>query len=222
MIRAVKYGASTGFRLSFSLKWKIRKQSSLLEGISASRLTEEINKIVRSSQAAAIVASLDAMGLYRYLQPRAAELFKTNAGFREQYLKTMGTLNQADFKNLPGEALAGLVRDYLEENADWDGEEDGQTVKPPSERYKEAFALARQFVLPMNPPRMELDHGVRLLFAEHGVIIKKSRFTERQGRRGPEVPLPTDADSPPSTDEPPKRRRRRRHKPRKETPESQE
>ncbi|AEF81178.1 polynucleotide adenylyltransferase PcnB [Leadbettera azotonutricia] len=227
MIRAVKYGASTGFKLPLSLKWKIRKQSSLLEAISASRLTEEIFKILHSSQAAAIVASLDSMGLYQYLQPRAAELFKAKAGFREQYLKTMSTLNQRDFRNLPGEALASLVRDYLEENADWDGEEGGQTVNPPSERYKEAFALARQFVLPMNPPRMELDHGVRLLFAEHGVTIKKSRFTERGGRRGPESPAPesteAEGDAPPSTDDQaPKRKRRRRHKPRKETPESQE
>jgi poly(A) polymerase len=227
MIRAVKYAASTGFKLPLTLKWKIRKQSSLLEGISASRLTEEIFKILHSSQAASIVASLDTMGLYQYLQPRASELFKTKAGFREQYLRTMSALNQPGFKNLPGEALAGLVRDYLEEDADWDGEEDGQTVKPPSERYKEAFTLARQFVLPMNPPRMELDHGIRLLFAEHGVNIKKSRFTERQGRRGPGNPAkePTegDGDNPPVADgQPPKRRRRRKHKPRIETPESGE
>ncbi|GHU65780.1 polynucleotide adenylyltransferase [Spirochaetia bacterium] len=225
MIRAVKYGASTGFTLPFSLKWKIRKQSSLLEGISASRLTEEIFKIIHSSQAAAIIASLDSMGLYRYLQPEAARLFKIQTGFRDQYLKTMSTLNQADFKNLPGEALVSLVRDYLEENADWNGEEDGQAVNPPSERYKEAFALARQFVLPMNPPRMELDHGIRLLFAEHGVTIKKSRFTEKQGRRGPETPASDPAESAgdiPPPGEPKKRRRRKRRKPHQETPESRE
>jgi poly(A) polymerase len=165
------------------------------------------------------------MGLYQYLQPRAAELFKTKNGFREAYLKTMGALNQADFKNLPGEALASLVRDYLEENADWDGEEDDQTLKPPSERYKEAFILARQFVLPMNPPRMELDHGIRLLFAGHGVTIKKSRFTEKQGRRSSEPPAsepPESAGDIPPMGEPKKRRRRRHHKPRQETPENRE
>jgi poly(A) polymerase len=181
MIRAVKYSATTGFNLPLSLKWKIRKQSGLLESISPSRLTEEIFKILHSSQAAAIVDSLDAIGLYQYLQPQTAGFFRTRPGFRDQYLKTMASLNQPDFKNLPGEALASLVRDYLEDVADWDGEDGEQPPKPPSERYKEAFAAARSFVLPMNPPRMELDHGVRLLFAEHGVTIKKIRFNEHPG-----------------------------------------
>ncbi|MDR1618080.1 MAG: polynucleotide adenylyltransferase PcnB, partial [Treponema sp.] len=35
------------------------------------------------------------------------------------------------------------------------------------------------FVLPMNPPRAELDNAVRLIFAGHGISIKKSRFLER-------------------------------------------
>ncbi|MDR2619070.1 MAG: polynucleotide adenylyltransferase PcnB [Treponema sp.] len=179
MIRAVKYGASTGFSLPFSLKWKIKRQCGLLEGVSPSRLTEEIFKIIHSSQAAAIVESLDSLGLYRYLQPKAAELFRTRPGFRDQYLRTMASLNQQGFKNLPGEALAALIRDCLEEIAVWDGEGGDQTL---SERYKEAFAAARQFVLPMNPPRMELDHGVRLLFAEHGVTVKRPRFNEHPVR----------------------------------------
>jgi poly(A) polymerase len=221
MIRAVKYGAAAGFKLPFSLRHKIRKQSNLLSDISPSRLTEEISKIVHSSQAATIVESLDVMGLYQYLQPRAAELFSTQPGFREQYLKTLAALNQADFKNLPGEALAGLVRDYLETAADWKGGPDKTTA----ECYREAFMEARKFVLPMNPPRMELDHGVRLLFAEHGVVIKKSAFTERQRHGGrpvhapgegtPEAgnPEPLEGAAPAGEGAPKKRRRRRRPSP---------
>jgi poly(A) polymerase len=176
----VKYGAATGFKLPLLLRYKIRKQSYLLADISPSRLTEEISKIIHSPQAAEIVERLDLMGLYRYLQPRAAELFRTQPGFREQYLKTLASPGDAGFKNLPGEALAGLVRDYLETAADWKGGP-GKTT---AECYREAFIEARKFVLPMNPPRMELDHGVRLLFAEHGVSIKRSAFTERRGRGG--------------------------------------
>jgi poly(A) polymerase len=213
MIRAVKYAAATGFTLPFSLKREIRRQPGLLASVSPSRLTEEIFKIIHASSAAAIVEKLDDLGLYRYLQPRAVELFSARRGFREQYLATLGNLSGEGFKNLPGEALSGLVRDYLEDAADWDGMEGEETPRPPSERYREAFLLARTFVLPMNPPRMELDHAVRLLFAERGINIKKTRFNERGPRlageeRALESGLPGEEGSPEKAHR--KRRRKKR------------
>jgi poly(A) polymerase len=166
MIRAVKYSAATGFSLPLPLKWKIKKQSPLLASISPSRLTEEIFKIVHSSQAAAIVEALDDMGLYAYLQPQAAALMKTNPRFRRHYLKSMAALNQPDFKNLPGETLGALINDHLEDIADWE-----QGVV---ENYRLCYTAARSFVRPMNPPRFELGYAVRRFFAAHGVTVKKS------------------------------------------------
>lgn len=218
MIRAVKYGAATGFRLPLRLKWRIKKQSPLLESVPPSRLTEEIFKIIHSSSAASIVEALEALGLYEYLQPGASRLMKTDAGFRARYLKSMARLNQEGFKNLPGEALGALIQDYLEDNTDWEA--------GIAETYKITFTLARAFVLPMNPPRFELDHAVRLFLAAHGITIKKSRFLEwgkpgvpvREGRNPAaalEAPIPGAAHALPhsaghSEGEPRKRRRRRR------------
>jgi poly(A) polymerase len=211
MLRAVKYSAITGFPLSMKVRWKIRKQASLLASVSPSRLTEEINKIIHSSQAGGIVARLEELGLYRYLQPGASRLMKEKPAFRGRYLSTLGLLNREDFKNRPGEIISALVRDYLEEEALWD---EGQEDLPLShqEIYKNVFAAARSFVLPMNLPRMELDHAVRMILAEHGIVIKKSRFTERnsamrQGSRSGNAAHPAEisGESPPA-----KRRRRRR------------
>jgi poly(A) polymerase len=214
MIRAVKYGAATGFRLPFSLKWMIRRQSGLLASVSASRLTEEIFKIIHSPNARKIVEDLDAMGLYSYLQPNAAELFKGKAGFRNRYLASMGSLNCEGFKNLPGEALSALVRDYINDCVDWgsanEGSREGKDSAPlpgapgssqmlytsgaewppmyPSYRaqpeglYRNAFALARKFVLPMNPPQTELYDALKLLFAEHGISVKRTRAPGRPKR----------------------------------------
>jgi poly(A) polymerase len=214
MIRAVKYSAATGFTLPLALKWKIRKYGSLLREVSPSRLTEEIFKIIHSPQAAAIVENLELFGLYQYLQPRASELFKTRSGFRLRYLETMKSLNQENFQNRPGEAMAALVRDYLEDEADWNGDESEEPPALPSERYKEAFMAARKFVLPMNPPRMELDHAVRLLFAEHGVAVKRVRFPERRPRRavaaGDGEHEEAEEAPPPEKERPPRKRRRRR------------
>jgi poly(A) polymerase len=211
MIRAVKYGAATGFALPLALKWKIKKYSSLLREIPPSRLTEEILKIIHSSQAAAIVESLESFGLYQYLQPRASELFKTRNGFKLRYLETMKSLNQGDFKNRPGETLAALVRDYLEDETDWNGDESVEPPALPSDRYKEAFIAARKFVLPMNPPRMEMDHALRLLFAEHGVVIKRVRFPERRPGRAAASGRREAAEEtlPPEKEKPPRKRRRR-------------
>jgi poly(A) polymerase len=219
MIRAVKYGAATGFRLPLRLRWRIKKQSPLLASVPPSRLTEEIFKIIHSSSAAPIVEALEGLGLYEYLQPGASRLMKESADFRARYLKSMGALNQEGFKNLPGEALGALIQDYLEDNTGWEG---GIT-----ETYKNAFTLARALVLPMNPPRFELDHAVRLFLAAHGITVKKSRFLDwgkpgAPAREGPplsaglEPPLPGAAhagavhNAALAEGEPRKRRRRSR------------
>jgi poly(A) polymerase len=172
MIRAVKYGAATGFSLPVQLRWKIKKQSSLLATVSPSRLTEEIFKIIHSACAAAIVEALDAMGLYAYLQPNASRLMRENPGFRSRYLRSMELLNSDTFKNRPGEALGKLINDYLEDIVDW--------KNSVMENYKILFAAARKFVLPMNPPRFELDYAVRRFFSSHGITVKKYHVTERR------------------------------------------
>ena len=47
------------------------------------------------------------------------------------------------------------------------------------ENYKAAFIEGRRFVLPMNPPRLELDRAVRLIFGEHGISLKRARLFDR-------------------------------------------
>jgi len=201
MIRAVKYSAATGFTLPLSLKWAIKNQSPLLASISPSRLTEEIFKIIHSSQAAPIVEALDDMGLYAYLQPQAAKLMKTSPSFRSRYLQSMAALNQTNFKNLPGEALGALINDYLEDIIDWE--------RSISENYRESYAAARSFVLPMNPPRFELNYAVRRFFANHDITIKKSHITD-WANSGRQPPGETGVSAAAST---PRKRRRRRRKP---------
>jgi len=171
MIRAVKYGAATGFTLPFPLKWKIRKQSHLLSTISPSRLTEEIFKIIQSPQAARIVEALDSMGLYSYLQPEAARLMREAGSFRGRYLRSLAATSKPGFKNLPGEALGALINDYLEDIADWD--------RGIIENYKACYSAARNFVLPMNPPRYEIDYAVRRFFSAHGKTVKRSHLIHK-------------------------------------------
>jgi len=163
MIRAAKYAAKTDFSLPLNLKMKITNQSGLLSSISSSRLTEEIFKIVHSEKTAAIVDLLDKMGLYAYLQPQAASFMRKDPDFRKNYLQRMEKLKNGD--NYRGQALGSLFYDYLETIAEW---KPGQI-----ENYKEIFNTARSFVLPMNPPRFEMDHSLKKFLANHGITIKK-------------------------------------------------
>jgi poly(A) polymerase len=206
MIRAVKYGAATGFTLQLPLIWKIKAQTPLLASVSASRLTEEIFKIIHSPYAAHIVKALDSMGLYAWLQPNAAKLMKEDPQFHKKYLKSMAALNQPGFRNLPGEALGALVNDYLEGIADW-----GQSV---IDHYKANYSSVRKFVLPMNPPRFELDHAVRRFFAAHGVVVKKSHVIDWSSRNSRETAEGAVKGTVKVSESTPQKRRRRRRKPR--------
>ena len=52
----------------------------------------------------------------------------------------------------------------------------GDAALAAAELYKNVFANARKFVLPMNPPRAELERALRAIFSEHGITVKKVRL----------------------------------------------
>ncbi|WP_461245785.1 polynucleotide adenylyltransferase PcnB [Treponema sp. R6D11] len=189
MIRAVKYAATTGFTIPLNLKMKITSQSNLLKTISPSRLTEEIFKIINSDKAGAIVDMLDKIGLYSYLQPQAAELMRKNANFRKSYLQTMTALKGRE--NPRGQAISSLFRDYLEGAYEW--------KQGPIENYKDICKAVRTFVLPMNPPRFELESAIKKFLSAKGITIKRIPY------------------KPAAEGEKPVKRRRRRRKPKSES-----
>jgi poly(A) polymerase len=196
MIRAVKYAAITGFRLPFQLKRQIKKDAPLLKGISPSRLTEEMFKIINSSQSPLIVEQLEEFGLYAALQPNASILMKTNPQYKKKYIEDFALTPEIiqETKPLPGSSVMPLIRDYIEMNIDWSSAS--------NETYRDAYSLARQFVLPINPPRIQLEKALRRIFRDHDITVKKSRQPNPQ-ERTPER----------DTKDKPKRRNRRRKNP---------
>jgi poly(A) polymerase len=171
MVRAVKYAAMSGFPLPFFLRRKIKQCAPELKHISPSRLTEEMGKILKAPCAALLIQKLDAAGLYVYLQPKAVALFHDSAAFRRRYFDTFTKLNKdaARQNDEYADALSGglkaLISDYLEDSIDW------KTAG--EEQYKQAFLLARKFVLPINPPRIELGRAVRAVFSGHGISVRR-------------------------------------------------
>jgi poly(A) polymerase len=140
------------------------------------------------------------MGLYSYLQPQAARLMKIDSSFRQRYLKTFESLNGKE--SYRGQSVGSLFHDYMEGLNEW---------KPgPIENYKEVFHAARSFVLPMNPPRFEMEHALRKFLANHGITIKKPHFERAKPPAGEGSSAGAAASQ--------KRRRRRKPKPPAATP----
>ena len=194
MIRAVKYAAATGFSIPWLLMRRIKKEAPLLAEISPSRRTEELSKIIRSPHASVIVENLEEAGLYAYLQSDASALLKANAAFRARYfrsLRALDTLNEGDAEPAGGVRIAAFIRDYLDDVYGWDSlkqteksDKSEKTGVPLREASKDVFYMARRFILPVNPPRMDLEQAVRLIFGEHGFDLKKIRLFEGRHSSG--------------------------------------
>jgi poly(A) polymerase len=171
MIRAIKYGATTGCRISRRLRKKIRDSSPLLSPVSPSRLTEELLKIINSGRAEEIVNSALDTDLYAYLQPAATSLLLENKKFRRSYFESLRALDDLVKQNPDsrlGERLFFLLKDFVEHLTDWKLE----SKTSAAELYKKTWAICRNFVLPMNPQRTELDFAVRKVLVAMGVQVK--------------------------------------------------
>jgi len=73
MIRALKYKATTGFRIEKSGYEPIKKMAGLITACSSARVMEEIYKILRSGAACGTMQSLYAVGLLAHLAPTVTE-----------------------------------------------------------------------------------------------------------------------------------------------------
>ena len=174
MLRAIKYSVMSGCAMPHSLERELKKSARLLGSVSPSRLTEEIVKIVNSGRARDIVQRAIECDLFMDLQHGASFLMDDCPGFAESYEKSLERLDvevQAGRCELLGERLAFLIRDFAMMIADWKGE--------PQEVFRKVYAECRRFILPMNPPCVELERAVSICLAEGGVTLPKKKKKRR-------------------------------------------
>jgi poly(A) polymerase len=176
MLRAVKYAASTGCSIPFMVKRAIRRESALLQPVSPSRLTEELIKILNSGRAHRIVSLALEHDLYMYLQPAAASMIDGDRSFAADYaesLKRLDDLVASDEDVRLGRKIVALIEGLVSRITDWGG--------LPAAVYAEVYHECRKFIMPMNPPRVELEFAVRYALREGGLNIK----LPRAGSSGP-------------------------------------
>ena len=170
MLRAIKYSATTHAKMSRSLRHKIISSASLLSQISPSRLTEELLKIINNTYAYEIISEALETDLFMYLQPSATGLIYENKKYEKDYMqsiKELSLLNKTNPEVRLGKKLIFLIRDFVYQLTDWEKEIEAKT--PFSELYGKTWAECRNFVLPMNPVRRELEFAVKQTLIDLGV-----------------------------------------------------
>ena len=179
MLRAIKYAAKTDSKMSFLLRHKIRHSASLLNQISPSRLTEELLKIINSSHAYQIVTEALDTDLYMTLQPAATGIMYENKKFENSYMKNMQLLDEFVKKEPDarlGKKLVFLISDFIESLTDWKKETEDKFSS--GELYKKTWTECRNFILPMNPQRTELEYAVKEVLTNLGVPLKSLKKKE--------------------------------------------
>lgn len=184
MLRAIKYAASTGFKLPHQLKHKICKSAKLLSQVSPSRLTEELMKIINSGHSYDIVKLALETDLYMYLQPGATGMMYEKPEFEKNYLQHLRDLDALVAVNPDvriGAKLVYVIFDFIDSLTDWKKEAQASQA---GELYSKTWSQCRNFVLPMNPQRTELEYAIRETLKKLGVTIKIPKSAgERRARR---------------------------------------
>ena len=186
MLRAVKYAAGTGFHLPHRLKRTICKSAALLGPVSPSRLTEELIKIMNSGSAYNIVSLAMQTDIYMHIQPAACALMYDDSNFERKYmasLKELDALVVADSTVRLGKKLSYLIYDFIASLTDWKKELEENPA--PTELFLRTWTQCRNFVLPMNPPRVELEFAIRTCLKKLGVNTKipKSAFSAKEQKK---------------------------------------
>ena len=194
MLRAIKYSATTHAKMPHSLRHKIRTSAGLLSQVSPSRLTEELLKIINNCSAYEIVQEALDTDLYIYLQPAATSLIYDSREYEKKYMesfKKLGALNTVEPDARLGKKLVYLIKDFVGTLTDWQKETADKYSY--TELYAKTWSECRNFVLPMNPVRKELEYAVKASLAEFGVkphqaSQKKQKVEKNPAQKGEKSP----------------------------------
>lgn len=176
MLRAIKYKVTTGFKFRFGISGAIKTHAPLLQTVSSSRLTEELNKILASGYSAQIIKELKKYRLLVYILP-CYSVHVSKPGVLES-LEALDRRIQEQKKN-PGsqdiprsvqylalcEPLIAISEDNL----------------PASEKMKDILRQIKVLLSPNTPPNYELENSARLFMKNSGIRIPQA--TKKTSRK---------------------------------------
>lgn len=181
MLRAIKYSATTSFKIPLRIGLAIRSHAGRLASASPSRLTEEAIKILGSGKSQAIFRNLTRYKLLPCILPRlAADL----AGDSERCVSFFAALGELDRRvnETSDKSLAGLLAFVLRDEVK--GVCAANPVGEPNEVFRQATQAARELLAPLNMPRVELETAVASVFIQPEAPPKPPRKRRKRRSRG--------------------------------------
>lgn len=184
IIRAIKYMVKTGLQPGYFLKRRIRNQACLLDGISYSRLTEEIYKILSSGNSEEIFRQMYDYTVTQYILPGMDALIREPAESAEDNRsKLFANLNELDaLVNSPREVPRGimiqqLVRDYVMRLGPW--------ISQKKIHFPEVYQGIKELLKPMVPANRDVEEVVVSLMRERQESMgqRKTISAPRKRRR---------------------------------------
>ncbi len=180
ILRALKYATAGQFRIPWRVRRRMKRESQLLADIPASRMTEELFKILNSGVAGPIIESLLDMQAFQFLVPRAASLAQRNRMYRRKLLDRLRSLDEIYRESGPQERVILLVHlcaDYLLEFGPF---QDQQRIP-----YNDAWRAVKEFLQPITPANKEVERGLKEIFRNKGRLLREEppEDGERPGRR---------------------------------------
>lgn len=170
MIRAVKYKVTTGFSLKWDVKLALFRNASQLQNCPASRLTEEVVKILSSGHSADIFHTMYQYRLLQYLLPAYAvhsELPSMSESLRILDEKVKNAVEHGLEKPGKAEMFYYMIRSAIIIDSSLSQEWD--------ECMKDAFRQAKVMLSPITPANFELERAVTLLLFEKGIRCNKPK-----------------------------------------------
>ena len=149
MIRAVKYAAVTGFKLSPQLQNSIKKQAYRLGTCSPSRLTEEVFKILETGWSEKIFSQCDRLKILPQVLPVIADNLDNSRKPFFQSLRELDCLKKDEDSTARGLLIAALVR--------------GMIIQNSSDSVQEMFHRVKKLIHPITPPNKEVERACSIL-----------------------------------------------------------
>lgn len=222
LLRAIKYATKAKFTIPNNIGSSMKRHAHLLEGMSASRLTEEMVKILVSGHCWPIFTQFYSYKVMDYLLPSLSRYFAS--GFFQKPLKALQiSLQNLDLRIVKGEDVSReeMIYHFLAPILIFHGWE----KKATTENFDQIIEFLKDITKPIIPSNKELDFTLRALYREWAVRPPRKRPPRLRGRGkasgSSEVESEASRSSAPVQAEvgdaptAPKRKRKRRKGPRK-------
>lgn len=176
MIRAIRYAATTGFKIPGKVSRTIRRMSDRLANCPISRLTEEMFKMLACGHSADCFRAAHQHGVLGHLLPTISGGFDSGKG--DEVCSRLASIDAAiQAEQDPGKSrmLAAMCEPFMTIT-----DEVGLDL----DLYrKELFRMCKQVISPLTPPNADVGKAVEHMMMEHGLQVPKRRRRKPKRRR---------------------------------------